>query len=71
MTTTTEQAYEADLAEAFALAVQFVDPSQCDGCGKNWIGDALNNEWREGMTITAWVARAVARIPAGFRRSAA
>jgi hypothetical protein len=67
---TTEKTYEHDLVEAKALMGKFVNAEQCDGNGRNWIGDALNDAWMDGMQLTEWVAKAVTCIPAGFRRSA-
>jgi hypothetical protein len=68
---TTTDTYETDLAAAMKLGAAFVDPAQADGHGAKWLGDALNDAWAEGMTIEQWVARAVASIPAGFRRGSA
>lgn len=68
---TTASTYESDLVEATELMQQFVDPEQCNGNGTNWVGNALNDAWHDGVQITEWVAKAVTYIPAGFRRSAA
>ena len=68
--TTTEANYEQDLAAAESLIAKFVDFDQADGMGEKWVNDALNNAWKEGLTIAEWVARAVSSIPTGFRRSA-
>lgn len=65
--TTTEASYDADLAAANALMAKFVDCSQADGHGEKWAADALNDSWREGLTIAQWVAEAVAAMPSGFR----
>lgn len=67
---TSTDTYDADLQAAQSLIEQFIDPLQCDGNGRNWIGDALNDSWIEGITVAQWAARAVASVPAGFRRSA-
>lgn len=67
---TTENTYQEDLVEAESLMGQFVNAEQCNGNGRNWIDDALNDAWMDGMQITEWVAKAVTYIPAGFRRSA-
>lgn len=67
---TTEQSYEDDLAVAGELIEKFIDPSQCDGSGRKWANDALNDAWQEGISIEEWTARAVLYIPTGFRRGA-
>lgn len=67
---TTQATYESDLAEATDLMGKFVDIEQCNGNGANWVGDALNDAWYDGLQITEWVAKAVTYIPAGFRKSA-
>lgn len=65
LTTVTD--YESDLAVAIKLAQRFVDPSTCDGNARNWLGDALNNSWHEGLTISEWVAISVCDIPRELR----
>jgi len=69
-TVTTAATYETDLAAARPLIERFIDPDQGAGNGDNWINDALNDSWVEGITCAEWVARAVVAIPSGFRRSA-
>ena len=70
MNTTTETNYDEDFAAARALIEKFVAVDQADGNGENWVNDALNDAWKEGLTIAEWVAVAVTYIPAGFRRGA-
>lgn len=65
LTTVTD--YESDLDVAIKLAQRFVDPAACDGNARNWIGDAMNNSWHEGLTISEWVARAVGDVPRELR----
>lgn len=65
MTITTEACYDADLAAATALIATFVDFAEADGNMRKWATDALNNEWREGLTIEQWVAQALVRINHG------
>ena len=67
---TTQDTYESDLAEARELMGKFVDIEQCNGNSANWVGDALNDAWRDGATLTEWVANAVTYVPASFRKSA-
>lgn len=57
--------YDDDLNAALALAGQFVDLDSADGQMRKWIGDALNNEWRDGLTIEQWVAQAIERTRHG------
>ena len=64
-TYTNESNYESNLAAATVLIQQFVNFSDADGNARNWAGDALNNEWREGLTLEQWVAQAVVRMNHG------
>ena len=62
---TTESNYEADLEAVTVLIQKFVNFSDADGNARNWACDALNNEWREGLTREQWVAQAVVRMNHG------
>lgn len=62
---TSESTYDDDVQAATALTARFIDLDSAHGNMRNWIGDALNNEWVEGLTIERWVARALVRIKHG------
>lgn len=62
---TTETNYEADLQAATKLAATFVDFSDQDGNLGKAVQDALNNEWKEGLTISQWVANSLVRVNHG------
>ena len=62
---TTESTYSSDLDAAVILIQQFVNFDEADGNARNWACDALNNEWRDGVTVEQWVAQALIRMNHG------
>lgn len=54
--------YETDLAAAESLIQESVIYSDCEGNMRNWAQDALNNEWRDGISVDRWVECALARM---------
>jgi hypothetical protein len=62
-TTTTSATYDEDYQDATARLSALVDETGYpDGEYAKVLGDRLNNSWREGITVDAWVALAAASL---------